>query len=180
MQLQQPPQSLERGRAFFPGDNSNTRAEAWGAKVLQFRLAPLWWTSYSILRCRCCQVAAALHWCDRPLPRCTDLIQHHNEMHPGLAVCSQPYLLPEPKRKVVQEELAAKLEMGVIEESKSAWWPRRMGLSGPVWTIARWMMFHNFMPTRCPALTRLVGHGSLFHKTGIDQGLLADSLVSRV
>ena len=29
----------------------------------------------------------------------------------------------------------------------------RMGLSGSVWTITRWMMFHNLTPTRNPRLT---------------------------
>lgn len=33
----------------------------------------------------------------------------------------RPYRLPEHKRKFVQEELADKLRMGVIEDSHSAW-----------------------------------------------------------
>ena len=37
-----------------------------------------------------------------PLPGYTDIIQHHNETRPGIAVPSQPYRLPEQKRKVVQ------------------------------------------------------------------------------
>ena len=50
-----------------------------------------------------------------PLPGHTDLICHHIE------ACSLPYCLPEHKRKVVQEELAAMQKMGVIQESNSAW-----------------------------------------------------------
>lgn len=56
-----------------------------------------------------------------PLPGRTNLIQHHIETQPGVTVRSRPYRLPEHKRKVVQAELKAMLEMGVIEESGSAW-----------------------------------------------------------
>ncbi|XP_051269401.1 uncharacterized protein LOC127370936 [Dicentrarchus labrax] len=56
-----------------------------------------------------------------PLPRRTSLIQHHVETHPGVTMRSQPYRLPEHKRKVAQKELKAMLEMGVVEESNSAW-----------------------------------------------------------
>ena len=56
-----------------------------------------------------------------PLPGRTSLIQHQVETHPGMTVHSRPYWLPEHKRKVVQAELKAMLEMEVIEESNSAW-----------------------------------------------------------
>ncbi len=56
-----------------------------------------------------------------PLPGRTNLIEHHSEIHAGTTVHSLPYRLPEHKRKVVQKELEAMLEMGVIEESNSAW-----------------------------------------------------------
>ncbi len=56
-----------------------------------------------------------------PWPGRTNLIQHHIEMEPGVVVCSRPYRLPEHKKKVVQSELEAMLEMGVIEESHSDW-----------------------------------------------------------
>ncbi|XP_062415775.1 uncharacterized protein LOC134107852 [Pungitius pungitius] len=56
-----------------------------------------------------------------PRPGRTDLIAHRIETPPGVTVRSRPYRLPEHKRKVVREELAAMLEMGVIEESNSAW-----------------------------------------------------------
>ncbi len=56
-----------------------------------------------------------------PLPGRTNLIQHHIETEPGCVVCSRPYRLPEHKKKVVQSELEAMLEMGVIEESHSDW-----------------------------------------------------------
>ncbi len=56
-----------------------------------------------------------------PLPGRTNLIQHHIETEPGVVVRSRPYRLPEHKKKVVQSELEAMLEMGVIEESHSDW-----------------------------------------------------------
>ncbi len=56
-----------------------------------------------------------------PLPGRTNLIQHHIETEPGIVVRSRPYRLPEHKKKVVQSELEAMLEMGVIEESHSDW-----------------------------------------------------------
>ncbi len=56
-----------------------------------------------------------------PLPGRTNLIQHHIETEPGVVVCSRPYHLPEHKKKVVQSELEAMLEMRVIEESHSDW-----------------------------------------------------------
>ncbi len=62
-----------------------------------------------------------------PLPGRTNLIQHHIETEPGIVVRSRPYRLPEHKKKVVQSELEAMLEMGVIEESHS----------DPAW-VGRW------------------------------------------
>ncbi len=56
-----------------------------------------------------------------PRPGRTNLIQHHIETEPGVVVRSRPYRLPEHKKKVVQSELEAMLEMGVIEESRSDW-----------------------------------------------------------
>ncbi len=56
-----------------------------------------------------------------PWPGRTNLIQHHIETEPGVVVRSRPYRLPEHKKKVVQSELEAMLEMGVIEKSHSDW-----------------------------------------------------------
>ncbi len=56
-----------------------------------------------------------------PRPGRTNLIQHHIETEPGMVVRSRLYRLPEHKKKVVQSELEAMLEMGVIEESRSDW-----------------------------------------------------------
>ncbi len=56
-----------------------------------------------------------------PLPGRTNLIQHHIETEPGVVMRSRPYRLPEHKKKVVESELEAMLEMGVIEESHSDW-----------------------------------------------------------
>ena len=38
-----------------------------------------------------------------------------------MVIRSRPYRLPEHKKKVVQDELDAMLDMGVIEESHSDW-----------------------------------------------------------
>ena len=51
-----------------------------------------------------------------PLPGHTHLINHRIE-----TVRTRPYRLPEHKRKLVQAENKAMLELGVIEESHSAW-----------------------------------------------------------
>ncbi len=56
-----------------------------------------------------------------PRPGRTDLIQHHIETIPGEVARSRPYRLPEHKKKVVQDELKAMLELGIIEESHSDW-----------------------------------------------------------
>nr|XP_010769589.1 PREDICTED: uncharacterized protein LOC104945589 [Notothenia coriiceps] len=55
------------------------------------------------------------------LPGRTSLIHHRIETPPGVAIRSRPYRLPEHRRKIVQAELQAMLEMGVIEESTSDW-----------------------------------------------------------
>ncbi len=56
-----------------------------------------------------------------PLPEQTNLIQHYIETEPGVVICSRPYRLPEHTKKVVQVELEAMPEMGVIEASHSDW-----------------------------------------------------------
>ena len=56
-----------------------------------------------------------------PLPGRTNLIEHRIETPHGVSVRTRPYRLPEHKRKVVRDELRAMLDLGVIEESHSAW-----------------------------------------------------------
>ena len=56
-----------------------------------------------------------------PLPGRTHLINHRIETTPGVSVRTRPYRLPEHKRKLVQAEIKTMLELGVIEESHSAW-----------------------------------------------------------
>ncbi len=56
-----------------------------------------------------------------PLSGRTNLIQHHIEMEPGMVIRSRLCRLPAHKKKVVQSELEAMLEMGVVEESHSDW-----------------------------------------------------------
>ncbi|KAI7813488.1 hypothetical protein IRJ41_018565 [Triplophysa rosa] len=56
-----------------------------------------------------------------PLPGRTNLMRHHVETEPGVVVRSRAYRLPEHRKKVVQAELEAMLDLGVIEESNSDW-----------------------------------------------------------
>jgi len=55
------------------------------------------------------------------LPGRTNLIMHQIETPPGVTVQTPPNRLPEHKIKVVLRELMVMLELGVIEESHSAW-----------------------------------------------------------
>ena len=57
-----------------------------------------------------------------------------------------------------------------------------MGLYGSAWTTARWTMSHGLMHIQCPG-RRAPGsarHCTFFYYAGFDQGLLANSPVSRV
>ena len=56
-----------------------------------------------------------------PLPGRTPLITHDIETQPGLTVRTRPYRLPVHKQDVIRRELAAMLELGVVEESHSDW-----------------------------------------------------------
>uniref|UniRef100_A0A8C5FTF6 Integrase catalytic domain-containing protein n=1 Tax=Gadus morhua TaxID=8049 RepID=A0A8C5FTF6_GADMO len=56
-----------------------------------------------------------------PLPGRTPLITHNIETQPGLTVRTRPYRLPVNKQDVVRRELAAMLELGVVEEFHSDW-----------------------------------------------------------
>ncbi len=67
------------------------------------------------------QLQAAFADVFSPLPGRTNLVQHHIEMLPGEVARSRPYRLREHKKNVVQEELKAMLNLGVIEESHSDW-----------------------------------------------------------
>ncbi len=67
------------------------------------------------------QLQAAFADVFSPLPGRTNLVQHHIETLPGEVARSRPYRLPEHKKNVVQEELKAMLNLGVIEESHSDW-----------------------------------------------------------
>ena len=80
------------------------------------------------------------------------------------------------------------LEMGVKEESNSAWCSPIVLVAEKDEVVGFYVDYQKVndvsqfdaypMPgQRAPGL---VGHGSLFYNTGFDQGLLADSLVSRV
>lgn len=59
-----------------------------------------------------------------------DLVQHHIETIKGVVARSRPYRLPEHKKQVVQDELKAMLELGVlcgIEVSQRLGEPDRFG-----------------------------------------------------
>ncbi|KAI5085415.1 hypothetical protein C0J45_23129 [Silurus meridionalis] len=56
-----------------------------------------------------------------PLPGRTNFIEPHIETSPAIVVRSRPYRLPDYKKNVVQEELQAMLDMGVVKESHSDW-----------------------------------------------------------
>lgn len=50
-----------------------------------------------------------------------NLIQHHIEMIPGKWLAAVPIFYLNTRKIVVQDELKAMLELGVIEESHSDW-----------------------------------------------------------
>ena len=77
-------------------------------------LSPSQRTDLAYLQKRCTDVFSHLSGC-------THLINHRIETTPGVSVRTRPYRLPEHKRKLVQAEIKAMLELGVIEESHSAW-----------------------------------------------------------
>ena len=55
------------------------------------------------------------------LPGRTTVIQHDIITEPGKKVRLRPYRIPEAKRETIKEEVRKMLEMGIIEESHSAW-----------------------------------------------------------
>ena len=70
-----------------------------------------------------------------PLPGRTHLINHHIETTPGVSVRTRPYRMPEHKKKLVQAEIKAMLELRVIEESHSAWGSPIVLVGKLYWTI---------------------------------------------
>nr|XP_040058772.1 uncharacterized protein LOC120834693 isoform X2 [Gasterosteus aculeatus aculeatus] len=55
------------------------------------------------------------------MPGRTTVINHDIITEPGKKVRLRPYRIPEAKRETIKEEVRRMLEMGVIEESHSAW-----------------------------------------------------------
>ncbi|XP_061119601.1 uncharacterized protein LOC133142388 [Conger conger] len=55
------------------------------------------------------------------MPGRTHLIAHDISTEPGKTVRLQPYRIPEARRHAIQEEVKKMLDLGVIEESRSAW-----------------------------------------------------------
>ncbi|KAJ8279240.1 hypothetical protein COCON_G00063060, partial [Conger conger] len=56
-----------------------------------------------------------------PLPGRTRLVQHDIVTEAGKKVRLRPYRIPEARRQAIREEVAKMLDLGVIEESQSAW-----------------------------------------------------------
>lgn len=54
-------------------------------------------------------------------PGRTSVIKHDIITEPGKRVRLRPYRIPEARRQIVREEVQKMLELGVIEESQSAW-----------------------------------------------------------
>ena len=55
------------------------------------------------------------------LPGYTEVVQHEIRTLPGRTVNQRPYRVPEARKVAIQEEVRKMLELGVIEESQSAW-----------------------------------------------------------
>ncbi|XP_063054453.1 uncharacterized protein LOC134448729 [Engraulis encrasicolus] len=55
------------------------------------------------------------------LPGHTEVVQHQIRTMPGRTITQRPYRVPEARKAVIEEEVKKMLELGVIEESKSAW-----------------------------------------------------------
>ncbi|XP_076139108.1 uncharacterized protein LOC143122160 isoform X4 [Alosa pseudoharengus] len=55
------------------------------------------------------------------LPGHTEVVQHEIRTMPGKTVNQRPYRVSEARKVVIQEEVRKMLELGVIEESQSAW-----------------------------------------------------------
>ena len=55
------------------------------------------------------------------LPGQTEVVCHEIRTRPGQTVHQRPYRVPEARRVAIQEEVQKMLELGVIEESQSAW-----------------------------------------------------------
>ncbi len=125
-----------------------------------------------------------------PRPGRTNLIQHHIETEPGVVVRSRPYRLPEHKKKVVQSELEAMLEMGVIEESHSDW-------ASPIVLVPKTdgsvrfcvdyrkvnavSKFDAYPMLRVDELLdRLGGYRSFLFDAGLNQRILADPLIALI
>ena len=55
------------------------------------------------------------------LPGRTSITHHDIRTAPGVKVRVPPYRIPEARREAIQAEVRRLLQLGVIEESRSAW-----------------------------------------------------------
>ena len=60
-------------------------------------------------------------------PGRTTITSHDIRTEPGVSVRLRPYRVPEARSAAIREEVASMLQMGVIEESHSAWYSRGSG-----------------------------------------------------
>ena len=90
------------------------------------------------------------------LPGRTTVTHHDIRTAPGVRVRVPPYRIPEARREAIRTEVRRKLQLGVIEESRSAW-------SSPVVLVPKPDSTYRFCndfrrlneastPTPCPAL----------------------------
>ena len=114
------------------------------------------------------------------------LIHHHIETTPDVSVRTRPYRMPEHKNKLVQAEIRAMLELGVIEESHSAWSSPILLVGKPEGSIRFCVDYRKvnnvsrFDVYPMPRVDESAGHGLIFFDTGFNQGLLAESLVAKI
>ena len=105
-----------------------TRANNQSAPLSDGHLSPSQKTDLAELQKRFADVFS-------PVPGCTSLIHHHVETTPGVSVRTRAYRLPKHKKKLVQAEIRAMFELGVIEESHSAWSSTIMLVGKRNWSI---------------------------------------------
>ncbi len=117
-----------------------------------------------------------------PLPGRTDLVQHHIETLPREVARSRPYRLPEHKKNVVQEELKAMLNLGVIEESHSDWASPIVLVPKTDGSVPFCVDYRKVNAvSKFDAYPRLsVRCGTLLFDTGFNERVLADPLIATI
>ncbi len=182
----QSPEKVERGGAHVEddlGSEVNTKIQSLTLAPGGDHLLPSQLTNVARLQTEFADVFS-------PLPGRTNLIQHHIETELGVVVRSRPYRLPEHKKKVVQFELEAMLEMGVIEEFHSDW-------ASPIVLVSKTDSSVRFCVDyrKVNAVSKLpnfasnaagwriawsAGYRSYLFDSGLNQRILADPLIALI